>query len=74
MTSITISAHKYAVFEISCCESPDDEWASLMKKIVYEWLPTTEYKISEHPQINKLFFDNDFSKRYMEIWLPIEEK
>ena len=74
LISITIPAHKYAIFATSCCESPDDEWVSLMKKIVSEWLPTTEYKISEHPQINKLFFNNDFSKRYMEIWLPIEEK
>ena len=74
LVNIAIPAHKYAIFETSCCESPDDEWASLMKKIVSEWLPTTDYKISEHPQINKLFFNNDFSKRYMEIWLPIEEK
>ncbi len=71
---IVIPAHKYAIFATSCCESPDDEWVSLMKKIVSEWLPTTEYKISEHPQINKLFFNDDFSKRYMEIWLPIEVK
>ena len=70
----SVLAHKYAVFETGCCESPDDEWTYLMKKIVSEWLPTTEYKISEHPQINKLFFDDDFSKRYMEIWLPIENK
>jgi len=74
LESFSVLAHKYAVFETSCCESPDDEWVSLMKKIVSEWLPTTEYKISEHPQINKLFFNDDFSKRYMEIWLPIEVK
>ena len=71
---ISISAHEYAIFETNCCESPDDEWLSLMKRIISEWLPTTEYKIAEHPQINKLFFDNDLSKRYMEIWIPIEKK
>ncbi|MBR2413204.1 MAG: AraC family transcriptional regulator [Clostridia bacterium] len=74
LINISIPAHKYAVFETSCCESPDDEWVLLMKKIVAEWLPTTQYKISEHPQINRLFFNDDYSERYMEIWIPIEEK
>lgn len=71
---ILIPAHIYAIFETSRCQSPDDEWVVLMKRIASEWLPTTEYKISEHPQINKLFFNEDFSERYMEIWIPIEKK
>ena len=71
---IKIPAHQYAVFETNRCESPDDEWPLLMKKIVSEWMPTTDYELSQHPLINKLYFENDHSKRYMEIWIPIEKK
>ena len=70
---LTIPSHLYAIFETERCESPDDNWLPLMKRIVSEWIPTTEYVISNHPQINKLYFDADYTKRYMEIWIPIEK-
>ena len=73
LEKVTIPEHLYAVFETNRCESPDDEWLPLMKKIVSQWIPTTEYIISNHPQINKLYFDADHTKRYMEIWIPIEK-
>jgi len=71
---LKIPAHTYAIFETEHCDSPDEHWAALMKKIVSEWLPNTEYIISNHPQINKQYFASDPSKRYMEIWIPIEKK
>lgn len=74
LETITISAHLYAVFETERGHSPDDEWAGLMRRIISEWLPTSRYTIAEHPQVNKLYFDKDPSKRYMEVWLPVEEK
>lgn len=70
---LTIPSHLYAIFETDRCESPDDKWLPLMKRIVSEWMPTTGYVISNHPQINKLYFDADYTKRYMEIWIPIEK-
>ena len=70
---VNVPKHLYAIFETKRCESPDDEWLPLMKRIVSEWLPATDYMISNHPQINKLYFDKDHSKRYMEIWVPIEK-
>ena len=73
LEAITISSHLYAIFETKHCESPDDEWLPLMKRIVSEWMPATEYVMSNHPQINKQYFSQDFSKRYMEIWIPIEK-
>lgn len=71
---IQIPKQKYAIFETKRCESPDEEWLPLMKRIVSEWLPTTEYVMAEHPQINKQYFESDFSKRYIEIWIPIEKR
>jgi len=73
MCMVTIPSHLYAIFETNRCESPDDEWLPLMRRIVGEWLPTTEYVLSNHPQINKLYFEEDCSKRYMEIWIPVEK-
>ncbi len=71
---VKIPAHSYAVFETDRCESPDDEWPLLMKRIISEWMPTTDYELSQHPIINKLYFEKDHSERYMEIWIPIEKK
>jgi len=70
---IRIPEHLYAVFETERCESPDDEWLPLMKRIIAQWLPSSGYVLSNHPQINKLYFDEDISRRYMELWLPVEK-
>lgn len=71
--AIVVPAHTYAVFETERCESPDDQWLSLMTEIISQWLPTTEYILADHPICNKLHFDPDHTKRYMEIWIPIEK-
>ena len=71
---IKVPSHKYAIFETERCVSPDEKWVSVMKRIFSEWLPNSEYVMSDHPQINKQYFEKDSTKRYMEIWIPIEKK
>lgn len=70
---VNVPAHTYAVFETERCESPDDQWLPLMTEIISQWLPTTDYALADHPICNKLYFDADHTKRYMEIWIPIEK-
>lgn len=71
---VWVPSHKYAIFETEQGVSPDEKWASVMKRIASEWLPNTDYVMSNHPQINKQYFETDPTKRYMEIWIPIEKK
>ena len=47
---IKIPKHEYAIFETKRCESPDDEWAPLMKKIISEWMYNTNYVLSIIPK------------------------
>lgn len=74
LEEIVILEHLYVIFETEHCESPDDLLPSFMKRIVSEWLPSTDYVISNHPQINKVYFEKDYSKRYIEVWIPIEKR
>lgn len=69
----TVPEHLYVIFETEHCESPDDLLPSLMKRIISEWFPSTDYVMSNHPQINKVFFEKEYSKRYIEVWIPIEK-
>ena len=71
---VKIPKHKYAIFETKRCESPDDEWATLMKKIISEWMSNSNYVLADHPQINKQYFAANYDKRYIEVWIPIEKK
>jgi len=71
---IRIPKHEYAIFETKRCESPDDEWGTLMKKIISEWMSYSNYMLADHPQINKQYFAADYEKRYIEIWIPIEKQ
>ncbi len=71
---VKIPKHEYAIFETKRCESPDDEWATLMKKIISEWMSNSNYVLADHPQINKQYFAANYDKRYIEVWIPIEKK
>lgn len=70
----TVTEHLYVIFETEHCESPDDLLPSLMKRIISEWFPSTDYVMSNKPQINKVFFEKEYSKRYIEVWIPIEKQ
>lgn len=74
LETVEITESLYAVFETGRQESPDDQWLSLMKRIVSEWLPSSGYALADRPQINLVVMDPDPTKRYMEIWIPIEKE
>ena len=70
---VSVESGLYAVFKTSCCESPESEWKSIMQTALLEWLPNTDYVLSERPQINRVIYSNDITKRCMEIWVPVEK-
>lgn len=70
---VSVQSGLYAVFKTSCCESPESEWKTVMQTALLEWLPNTDYVLSERPQINRVIYSSDITKRCMEIWLPIEK-
>lgn len=72
LEQISVPESLYAVFETERQDSPDDEWLSLMKQIVSQWLPASGYVLTDKPQINRVVMDADPAKRYIEIWIPIE--
>ena len=70
---LSVESGLYAIFKTSCCESPENEWKSVMQTALLDWLPNSDYVLSQRPQLNKVIYSSDVSKRFMEIWIPIEE-
>lgn len=69
----SVESGLYAIYKTTCCESPESEWKSVMQTALLDWLPNSDYVLSQRPQINKVIYSSDVSKRFMEIWIPIEE-
>lgn len=73
---IEIPAHTYAIFETEKVKYPVLLHLELRKKIVSEWLPSSDYVLSDAPEITVTHWyrkPND-EKRYIELWVPIEKK
>ena len=76
---IVIPKHLYVVCETERMRYPVTEVDKVYKQIVGEWLPSTEYQLSDAPGINVLHWnykqgdDTTNQSRYVELWLPIEK-
>ena len=72
--NITIPAQTYVVCETERMRYPTKTFMELRKKMVEEWLPSSEYILADAPEISvsHWFHNPDNEKRYIEIWLPIE--
>ncbi len=73
---IPIPAHTYAVFETERCAFPTETFLDLRARIVSEWLPSSGCQLSDAPEITVYhwFSGEDREKRFIELWMPIEEK
>jgi AraC family transcriptional regulator len=74
--NIEIPAHTYAVFETEPAKFPTLLHLPLRKQIITEWLPSSEYILSDAPEISVIHWyrkPND-EKRYIELWIPVEKK
>lgn len=75
--TIEIPKSMYAVFETEKGKRPIGDYADIRKKIVTEWLPSSDYLLANAPEVVIMHWrpQGEWSKeRYIEICLPIENK
>ena len=73
---IAIPAHTYAVFETERCAFPTETFLDLRAQVVSEWLPSSGFRLADAPEITiyNWFGGADREKRYIELWMPVEER
>jgi AraC family transcriptional regulator len=66
----------YAIFETERMAYPTSSHLDLRKKIVSEWLPSSQYILAEGPEITVTHWFKGTNKknRYAELWIPVENK
>lgn len=74
--NITIPAQTYVICETDRTKYPTMLFTELRKKIVTEWLPSSDYVLADAPEISVThwFLKPDNENRYIELWIPIEKK
>lgn len=67
-TNLIISPSKWGIFP--CEEATSEKILEVWNKIYTNWIPETEYKINDLPQLEVYYEkDNDYS---CEIWIPLK--
>ena len=75
--TLIISKQTYVVFETEKKKRPIGDYTDIRKRIVTEWLPTSNYVFANAPEIVAMHWrpKGEWEKeRYIEIYLPIEKK
>ena len=73
---ILIPAGTYAVFETERCAYPTTKNVELRKRIAAEWLPSSDYILADRPELLVFHWyrGEQRTKRYIELWVPVEKK
>lgn len=73
---LNIPATTYAVFETQKQHHPIDEYFEIRKRIVSEWLVSSEYQLADAPEIAVYHWGivGGCKERTIEIWIPIAAK
>lgn len=73
---LNLPACTYAVFETEKTKYPVASYAEMRKRIVSEWLPSTEYHLVDAPEIAVYHWGivRGYTERTIEVWMPIEDK
>lgn len=72
---LTLPATTYAVFETEKQRMPIPEYFELRKRIVSEWLVSSEYQLADAPEIAVYRgLECGGKERFIEIWIPIVAK
>ena len=74
--TISIPAGTYAIFETEKQKMPIPEYFNLRKRIVSEWLVSSEYELTDAPEIAVYHWGivGGYTERTIEIWMPITKK
>ena len=73
---IVIPKQTYVVFETEKKKRPIADYEGIRKKIITEWLPSTNYVFANKPEVGSMHWrpNGEWEKeRYIEIRLPIEK-
>lgn len=76
--TLIIPKHTYAVFQTPRMKRPTEVYPDIREKIVTEWLPGSDYILSDAPEVVSFCWrvkqKKDYEKnRYIEIRLPVEK-
>jgi AraC family transcriptional regulator len=74
---LVIPKQTYVVFETEKKKRPIADYTDIKKKIVTEWLPTTDCVFANAPEVVVMHWRPNgewVKERYIEICLPIEKK
>lgn len=73
---IVIPAGTYAIFEIERCKYPTQTYAELRKRIAAEWLPSSDYILTDRPEsvVTHWYRKPEKENRYVELWFPVKKK
>lgn len=73
---IVLPARTYAVFETERCKYPTEKHVALHRRIMGEWLPSSDYLLADAPEVMVIHWYRrpEQEIRYMEIWVPVEKK
>lgn len=74
--TLVISKQTYVIFETERKKHPIADYTDMRKKIVTEWLPTTNYVFANAPKVVAMHWrpsGERTKERYIEIRLPIEK-
>ena len=77
---VVIPAGKYLICETERCKYPTDKIKDLRKRAVSELLPSLGYELRTAPEVDIIHWFYEYKNkelnntRYVELWLPVEEK
>lgn len=75
--TIVIPKTLYAIFETERKKRPMDDYIDVRKKIITDWLPSSDYLLAKAPEVVKMHWRprGELEKeRYIEICLPVESR
>lgn len=75
LENVTVPRQTYAIFSTARQFSPLGDYLDIRKRIVSEWLPSTDWRLADGPEISMYYWFSGAEKnnRYIEIWLPVEK-
>ena len=73
--NVTVPEQTYAIFRTERQFSPLNEYLDIRRRIVSEWMPSTDWKLAEGPEIAVYYWysGEEKNRRFIEIWLPVEK-
>ena len=76
LEKLVIPECTYAIFETTRTMYPTRQYVELLRQIVSQWLPSSEYILADKPHLNVIhwFKNPNKEKRYFEVWMPVEKK